>query len=43
MNQTTRVRIDNVLSEKREIGGGNRQGCPLSALLYILCDEAIIN
>jgi len=34
MNQTARVRNDNVLSEKCEIGRGNRQGCPLSALLY---------
>jgi len=39
MNQTARVRIDNILSEKCEIGRGNRQGCPLSALLYILYDE----
>jgi len=42
MNQTARVRIDNVLSEKCGIGRGNRQGCPLSALLYILYDEAMI-
>jgi len=41
-NQTARVRIDNVLSEKFEIGRGNRQGCPLSVLLYILYDEAMI-
>ena len=42
MNQTARVKIDNILSEEREIGKGNRQGCPLSALLYILYDEAMI-
>jgi len=42
MNQTARVRIDKVLSKKFEIGRGQRQGRPLSALLYILCDEAMI-
>jgi len=42
LNRTARVTIDNVLLEKREIGRGNRQGCPLSALLNILYDEAMI-
>jgi len=42
MNQSARVRFDNVLSEKCEIGRINRQGCPLSALLYILYIEAMI-
>jgi len=35
MNQTARVRIDNILSETCEIGRENRQGCPLY-------DEAMI-
>jgi len=39
MNQTARVRVDNILWEKCEIGRGNRQGRPLSALLYILYDQ----
>jgi len=42
MNQKARVRIDNILSEECEIGCGNQQGCPLSAFLYILFDEAMI-
>jgi len=42
MNQKTRVRIDNILSEECEIGRGNQEGCPISALLYILYDEAMI-
>jgi len=42
MNQSARVRIDNVLAEKYEIARENRQGCPLSALLYILYDGAMI-
>jgi len=39
LNQKAKVRIDNILSEEYEIGRGNLQGCPLSALLYILSDE----
>jgi len=42
MNQKAGVRIDNILSEECEIGKGNRQGCPLSALVYILYDEVMI-
>jgi len=42
MNQTARVRIDNVMSEIFEIGRGKRQGWSLSALLYILYDGAMI-
>jgi len=39
INERERVRIGKVLSEKCEIGRGKRQGCRLSALLYILYDE----
>jgi len=42
MNQKAGVRINNILSEECEIGRGNRQGYSLSALLYILYDEAMI-
>jgi len=42
MNQTARVRMNNILLEECEIERGNRQGCPLSALLYIFYDEVKI-
>jgi len=42
MNQKAIVRVDNLLSDECEIGRGNVQGCPLSALMYLLYDEAMI-
>src|SRR5262249_16328756 len=42
LNQAVRIRIDNWLSEVCGIGRGNRQGCGLSPLLYIIYDEAMM-
>ena len=42
MNQSAYVRFDGEFSKPAIIGRGNRQGCPLSPILYIIYDEALM-
>ena len=41
--QVVYVRIEDGLSTACTIGRGVRQGCSLSPLLYLICDEAMIS
>ena len=38
---SSRVKVNGFLTDKISIKRGLRQGCPLSALLYVLCSEVL--
>ena len=40
-NVTSTVKVNGFLTDKINIKRGLRQGCPLSALLYVLCSEVL--
>ena len=41
-NVTSKVKVNGYVTEEIEIQRGLRQGCPLSALLYVICLEVLI-
>ena len=41
-SQSSNVCVHNGFSEACQIGKNVRQGCSLSPLLYVICDEAVM-
>ena len=40
-NANSQIKINGELTDQIQIERGLRQGCPLSALLYVLCSEVL--